>query len=272
MQATTFLLKHLPVATQDFLRTQADVLVPARRRAVRAVRAAAIVDRGLATRVSPDGYVLAGIFVGLRLPTDGSWGGMSARLAGTYEKELAGLLAIVIAAQPTLVIDVGAAEGYYALGLAQALPKTLVYAFDIDRRARLLCAAGAKANSLRNVRFRGRLNPATLQKLLSPGAFLLSDCEGYERELLDPIQVPALKQTIMLVELHEFLSPGLTDEVLNRFRGTHNCLIFDAQPRDERDGEHLTHLTTIERRDAVQEGRPMNPYPMQWAFLQPKIV
>lgn len=269
MRPELLVRRYLPARAQDVLRTFADEALPVRRRAARAEREGEFGAHSLASRVSPQGLVLAGIFQGLQLPLAGSWGGLSARLAGTYEKEIASELEGVIAARPPLVIDVGAAEGYYALGLARALPQSVVYAFDIDRRARRLCAAGAKANSLANVRIRGRVNAPVLRHLLQPGALVISDCEGYERELLDPNRVPGLREATVLVELHEFVSPGLTSEVLARFRDTHNCMLIDARPRSESDGQHLNHLTLADRRQAVDEGRPTDPHAMQWAVLRP---
>ena len=55
-------------------------------------------DVELARKVSPDGRVLSGIFEGMTMPLEVSWGGLSARVAGSYEEELVPDLAALIAA------------------------------------------------------------------------------------------------------------------------------------------------------------------------------
>jgi methylase of polypeptide subunit release factors len=61
------------------------------------------------------------------------------KLLGSYEAELHPVLDQVIRNNYETIIDVGCAEGYYAVGLALSLPTTHVHAFDIDSRARELC-------------------------------------------------------------------------------------------------------------------------------------
>jgi hypothetical protein len=52
-------------------------------------------------------------------------------------------------------------------------------------------------------------------------SFLLCDAEGDEHVLLDPASVPSLRITFILVETHEFIRPGVTDELMKRFAFTH---------------------------------------------------
>jgi hypothetical protein len=259
----------LPARTQDVLRLLVDNVAPARRRAALRAKAAAAAEACFAARVSPDGVVLAGLFEGLRFPPGASWGGMGARLAGTYELELRSVLGRVIASRPSQVVDIGAAEGYYSLGLARALPSATVLSFDIDPLARQLCSAGAALNRLTNVDVRGRIDPRELHRQLEQGAFVLSDCEGYEWELLDPALVPALRSATLLVELHEFCRPGVTSTILSRFSRTHALTLIDSLSRDRAAAAHLPHLTAEEVDRALDEGRPVDPHPMQWAYLEP---
>lgn len=270
MSLNHWVRQHLPAQLQDLLRTVLDLASPRRRR-LSAQRRVDLADASSAAKkVSPDGRVLVGIFAGLWLPFGAPWGGLSARLAGGYEEELVPELRRLIADAPPLIIDVGSAEGYYAVGLARALPSSTVIAFDIDRRARQLCALTARRNDVRNLRVAGRIDPRRLQRLIVPGALVVSDCEGYEDELLDPELVPGLGEATILVELHEFAVPGLTRRVLDRFAGTHDATIIDAGPRDPGGRPHLDHLGTAEARAAIDEGRPVVPHPMQWAVLRPR--
>ena len=55
------------------------------------------------------------------------------KLIGTYEKELNIIIEGVLAKNPQLidgVVNIGAAEGYYAVGLAQRLKNVYVTAFE----------------------------------------------------------------------------------------------------------------------------------------------
>lgn len=263
--------EHLPAQLQDLLRTLFDVASPRRRKLSVQHKVDAARAGRKARKVSPDGRVLAGIFQGIWLPFEGPWHGISARLAGSYEEELVPELRRLLADAPAVIIDVGSAEGYYAVGLARALPASKVVAFDIDRGARRLCRLTARHNHVRNVRVAGRIDPRRLQRLLVPGALVLSDCEGYEVELLNLELVPALREAAILVELHEFVMAGLTRRVLDRFVDTHDATLIDARPRDPAGHPHLAHLSRIEIREAIDEGRPVQPHPMQWAVLRPRV-
>ena len=214
--------------------------------------------------MSPDGRVLSGIFEGITMPLEASWGGLSARVAGSYEEELVPDLAALIAAEPPVVIDAGSAEGYYA-GLARALPSSTVYAFDISRDARRVCRLAAARNGVRNLHVRGRIDPRQLRAVLVPNALVLADVEGYETILLEPSRVPDLCRAAIIVEFHEWIVPGATTLVLDRFTATHHIKMIDSRPRDAFGRGHLTHLTAEEACSAVQE----RPYSQQWAVMRP---
>jgi protein-L-isoaspartate O-methyltransferase len=72
----------------------------------------------------------------MQLPRRTSWGDgyRAAKLLGAYEHSLHDVLLKPVSRQPDPIINVGCAEGYYAVGLARLLPDATVYAFDIDRQ------------------------------------------------------------------------------------------------------------------------------------------
>src|SRR4051794_5025833 len=63
--------------------------------------------------------VQGGPFRGMRYPRELA---QVPKLTGAYELELHGALQEWITAEPAIVVDVGCSEGYYAVGLARALP------------------------------------------------------------------------------------------------------------------------------------------------------
>jgi methylase of polypeptide subunit release factors len=83
--------------------------------------------------------VRSGPFQGMNYRTKQAEGCLVARLLGCYESELHGELEKLISEAPDVIIDIGCAEGYYALGLARRLPRARVYARDTNPRAQILC-------------------------------------------------------------------------------------------------------------------------------------
>jgi Met-10+ like-protein len=223
----------------------------------------------MARKLSPSGEVLDGIFAGMVMPTSALWGGGLARLAGSYEEELAPYLRQFVAAQPETVIDIGAADGYYAVGLALMLPTSHVYAYEIDPKARELCHRVVEHNDVTNVTIRGRMTPNELRRRVRSGTFVLSDVEGYEDTLFDPTLLPSLTQASMIVELHEFAVPGVTHNIVERFRASHHIDVVDAVDKSGAGRPSLAHLTDVEADAVVDEGRPTNPR-MQWIVMIPR--
>lgn len=66
--------------------------------------------------------------------------------------------------QPRCVIDAGAAEGYYTVGLAVQLPTASVTASEIDPEARRVCRQTARMNLVPNLRVGLRITPGELRR------------------------------------------------------------------------------------------------------------
>jgi hypothetical protein len=215
--------------------------------------------------------VLTGPFAGLQLEQLASWGDgdILAKLLGTYEAELHSIIYSVINASPSTVINIGCAEGFYAIGLAQAIPKAKVVAFDCDKHARELCARLAALNSVGDrVTIQGRCTVPRLRTVLakSERTFLLVDCEGGELDLIYPSEVPELAQTDMLIECHDFVYPSLTHMLERRLRSTHKiCRVDEQNTRDLDDFPALKILSSIDRAIATCEWRPAR---MNWLYCQ----
>ena len=191
-----------------------------------------------------------------------------AKLTGSYECELHPALEEWIAAQPSHVVDVGCAEGFYAVGLARVMRATTVHAFDVDERARAACAAVARANHVDDrVRIAGLCDAGDLRALPVTGVALLADCEGCERTLLDPALAPVLRGWPMIVELHEFLDPGIEARLRERFGPSHDIELVAESPRDPGAVAELGFLSPRVRARVLDERRPA---PMRWAVLRPR--
>ncbi len=215
--------------------------------------------------------VRAGPFSGLVFPRAAIGAGpLAPKLIGAYELELHAALEERIAANPRLVVDVGCAEGYYAIGLARRLPHAEVIAFDGDPEARRLTLLCAIANGVQaRVRTRGLATISALGEVgLGADTLLISDCEGAEDALLDPERLPRLRTTPMIVELHEHLVAGVGERLAARFCDSHELTTVRATDRASFEVAGPAAGWPRHERDALlDEGRPPS---MSWLVMLPR--
>ena len=182
------------------------------------------------------GGVVSGPFKGLCFPSEAAFGVYFAKVLGTYEAELHPVIQEVINLNFPRIIDIGAAEGYYACGLGRAMQFSKVIAFEATVRGRYFLHETVERNQLEDrVAVRGLCEVPQLAECLensSEAVFILCDVEGYEYELLDPLRVPGLVQAAILVETHDFLMKGLSGKLKRRFESTH--IIREIRPRPRR--------------------------------------
>ena len=210
--------------------------------------------------------VKAGPFEGMKYIDKSFWSEYQAKLVGTYEKELTTVIKGIDSRFDGL-IDIGAAEGYYVAGLLRKLPSLTCTAFEASDMARKLLDQLATLNSVRDrLLIEGLCTPDDLNSALAKfqRPFLISDCEGAEFELLDPVAVPALKSTTMLVEVHGHTAcpPGphpdhptaLLHCLNDRFRATHRLTVIPYAARTDEDWPtELADLGTLEERRLVMD-------------------
>lgn len=210
--------------------------------------------------------VLNGPFKGMRY-VDKSFGSVFCpKLVGSYEEELHAIIERIADAHYDTIVDIGCAEGYYAVGLLLRNPVARGVAFDSEPEARGRCEEMACLNGVSNrLAILGGCDLDGLQTAINGRTLILSDCEGAEIELLDPVKAPALRNCDLLVELHDFLRPRTTQKLQERFGCSHNVQIVDQTGRDATRYQQLQFLTESERRLAVEESRPVR---MQWAFFR----
>ena len=208
--------------------------------------------------------VLAGPFSGLRYVREARGSVLLPKLLGIYERELHDAVTLLVTRRPDAIVDVGCAEGYYAIGLARLAPASRVYAFDIDPRARRLCCDMAALNDLGDrVVVKEHCDAHELQAILDDHGRVLvvSDCEGYEDSLLDPFVAPGLANADLLIEVHEFAIPGVKASLLERFGKTHTVIRVPAVPSDPDSVALLRQFDPETRRCCASEYRPPG---MEW--------
>jgi precorrin-6B methylase 2 len=153
------------------------------------------------------GKVLRGPFRGMRLCA--SYGSvLDAKIIGTYELELQPAVTHFIKRKPRIVYVIGAAEGYYAVGLARSCELIKVYAWEADSSARDLLATTALENGVaKDVSIRGRCTPQELLECATEAYpdLIICDIEGAEIELLTDEIIAALNKSCFIIETHRRL-------------------------------------------------------------------
>jgi 2-polyprenyl-3-methyl-5-hydroxy-6-metoxy-1,4-benzoquinol methylase len=212
------------------------------------------------------GNVLSGPFAGMTMLPDVSWGDgdLAPKLLGCYEAELHPAIAKAISRAPKNIINVGCAEGYYAIGMARALPQSKIFAFDTNEAAQVICGRAAAANQVAaRAKVGGTCTFDTLRETISKDdrTLLFVDCEGGELQLLDPEQVPGIQACDVIVECHDFLNPSITPTLQQRFAKSHDIELISEGPRDPNQFPSLQRWQSTDRWLAVNENRPVT---MNW--------
>src|SRR5215475_3057945 len=128
--------------------------------------------------------VVYGPFKGMEIKQDPVWydGNASTKLLGCYEFELDAVIAKAIARKPKTVINIGCADGFYAIGFAKVLPEATVFAIDVDEASLWECREMAERNGVaERMRFHYGCHSADeLDFQLPDGRLYIVDCEGHE--------------------------------------------------------------------------------------------
>lgn len=213
--------------------------------------------------------VMSGPFAGMSLLPDVVWGDgdLAPKLLGCYESELHPAIAKVIRGNSKTVANIGCAEGYYAVGMARALPNARVFAFDTEPKAQAICARAAAANQVASrLVVQGTCGIDALRRIVSENdkTALIADCEGAELQLLDPVAVPELRRCDMIIECHDFMNATITKTLRQRFEASHDLEDIIEGSRNPNQFAPLQRMRSLDRWLAVNEGLEGRPVTMNW--------
>lgn len=195
-------------------------------------------------------------------------------LLGTYELELHPMIERLCQIPFDIIVNVGAAMGYYTVGFAIRNPNARVIAFesipqDKDRIRQMSEINGVK----KRLTILGHCDSNLLSDALSnSGKYLVfMDAEGDEGHLLNPYIIPKLRECYMLVELHKKKN---TAEIISKsFRDSHKITEIWSRGRTLADypmalPRHTVFVLKKYFIRSIQDGRPGK---MRWFFLEPNI-
>src|SRR6202040_3341645 len=125
-------------------------------------------------------------------------------ILGSQELELREVIGRIIERGYGTIINVGGADGYYAVGLARRSPSSRVEAFETLGELHPLIESSARLNGVSaRITLRGMCDANALRQSLesvTPPALVVMDIEGGEVGLLDPRSIPQLRHADILVE------------------------------------------------------------------------
>ena len=208
--------------------------------------------------------VLSGPFKGMLYPNHTAEGARNPRLIGCYESCLAPVIEEIVARGYDRVVDIGCAEGYYAIGLALRMPGATIAARDTEPRARAACAELAAINGVADrVEIGGLVSHDQFPRLVQGRTLILCDIEGGEDELLDPDAATALRQADLLVEVHEGMKPGRLALLQGRFAESHEIRQIERKIDDSGLPDWAEMLGDLDRLLLLWEWRS-TPTPWLW--------
>lgn len=209
-----------------------------------------------------NGVVQSGPFKGMTLLREFAWPdtALAPLLLGTYEMELHEFieqeLSFLMRLDNPKVVNVGCAEGYYAVGLARRLPKATVFVVEPNKDSLRIAHETARLNCVRLI---------DSDDMPSVEAdFIVMDCERSESLYLDPAKYPALRKAAIVVEIHGD-EPG--EDIFNQFKDSHSITMIIEGPRNPNLFPILLRKSSIIRWACMNENRPCT---MVWFVMRPK--
>lgn len=215
-----------------------------------------------------------GPFKGMLYPHSKSIGSsFFPKILGSYESELHEIIKKITETNYKSIVDIGCAEGYYAVGLAMKLKSTEIYAYDTNPEAIKLCKEMCKINNVNLERFNfgHKCTPDTLKSLKLKNSLIICDCEGYEKEIFDQKFIESIKENDFLIETHDCIDINISTQIYKVLKETHKIKIVQSiddilkakyYDYDELEGYSLDEKKTLlgEKRKSI----------MEWFFAVPK--
>jgi len=219
--------------------------------------------------------VKGGLFSGMKYASLESVGSqIFPKLAGTYEDELFPMLKLLSSNQYDLIVNIGHAEGFYAIGLAKLFPTNYVYAYDIDAHAEELCTRMALLNNVQDrVLIKGSCSAAILANItMGKRCLILCDCEGYERELFVKSNITAFADSHLIIELHPMDDALIKSYVTDLFNISHDLQFVSSHDTVRKIFELPNEFSIFsfgEKYKIVDEHRP---FTMDWLIASPRYL
>lgn len=219
--------------------------------------------------------VAYGPFAGMKISPASWWGqtDLASKILGFYEAEVLEALCRVDQAKRRHFIDLGAADGYYAIGSVISGLFQDAFAFEMSERGQAVIRANAQINGVGEAVHVFGYADASFDRLI-PGvnlaqAVMLVDIEGGEFDLLTEALLRKLQETVLIIELHEFMvenGAAKLAALTDRLQKTHSLAWLKTGARNPAAFEALAQLNDTDRWLVCSEGRMQL---QQWVVCHP---
>lgn len=198
--------------------------------------------------------VFSGPFKGMQFAKQSSEGCHVPKLLGCYEQELNPFVMSIGGRGYNRILNIGCAEGYYAVGLKRLYPNIDILAFDINPAAQEACQKLAEQNAV-SLQIGGRFSAEDFGRYSDGKTLVWCDIEGAEDNLLNPALTDALQHMDIIVELHPTAAGHTLSFVPDRFKDTHTIEIIMAGGRSLELPPFMQQLAHLDQLLAVWEWR-----------------
>jgi Ribosomal protein L11 methyltransferase (PrmA) len=230
--------------------------------------------------LNDDWTVRHGPFAGMKYAAMSSGSLLSPKVVGSYESPIHRWIIEAINQNYDTILNIGCGEGYYAIGFSLKSPASRIYAYDIDEKARENLAILTRLNGAADrVHVRALCTKEEFRREITNGTLIFCDIEGGELDLFHPDLTPELSRADLIIELHDFCCPGVTETLVRRFLPSHRIDITYHCAKYASEFPVLETIPIKEQAFLLEEARPrsqswmrllanrpgaLQPDPSQW--------
>jgi len=225
--------------------------------------------------------VIYGPYKGMFFSENNHWGigDLGPKIIGLYEFEVQNkLIDLVSNFKIENFVNIGAAEGYHAIGIAKKTRIQNFVLYEIDKKGQEILKENILKNELKkNIKIENKANLNSIYELnkkldFSKTLFLI-DIEGYELELFNDEILGLLKNSFLIIENHRFLLSKTKQikyqELVNKFDDSFNVELVSNTGRNISQINEIRNFSENELMMISSESRPKM---MEWFVLTPKTI
>lgn len=193
------------------------------------------------------------------------------KILGSYEKELHTIVEKIIESEYTNYVDIGCAEGYYAVGFAYRLrsnQNVKIFAYDTNENALHNLNKMARLNGIENkIVSKPLFDYQEFEHFKGEGTFIMCDIEGDELNLINVVLAPEFLNCDLLVEVHDggVRRKEIKEHLKRSFEKTHNIQIIDFRAKGLEDYNYIKWIPSKSKRiELLDEKRK---YGLEWMLI-----
>jgi precorrin-6B methylase 2 len=210
------------------------------------------------------GIIQYGAFQGMKLSKETWWGksDLGSQCLGLYEKEILDFIKNITTHQYENFIDIGAADGYYGIGMLLAKKCKQSICFEISKEGRKTIQKNSIANGVaENIYIQSEASTqsiAAISDAVFKNSLIMIDIEGSEFDLLNEKIFEKFSNSTILIEIHNWVD-NFEEKYTALLRNSFIHHIVEVIKRVERPTLHLEELrdfTDDNRLLLISERRP----------------